>query len=114
MDEGFVADAGAETVQQEREEVYVALLYAASFDCLVEQRKDCEELKPKLKEKWRFVDRKSDGMTHRTERCAEADWCRRTMCGRGSKQMKMPGRCTGPKFLSKKLEKIEKTPSGRS
>ena len=50
-DEGFVAEARAETVQQDREEVYAALQYAASFHCLVEEWKDCEELKPKPKEK---------------------------------------------------------------
>ena len=36
LDEGFMAEARAETVQQERDEVYAALLYAASFHCLVE------------------------------------------------------------------------------
>ena len=30
-------------VKQEREAVYVALQDAASFHCLVEERKDCEE-----------------------------------------------------------------------
>ena len=30
--------------------MYVALQYAASFHCLVEEWKDCEELKPKPKE----------------------------------------------------------------
>ena len=39
------------TVQQEREEVYAGLQYAASFHFLVEEWKDCEELKPKPKEK---------------------------------------------------------------
>ena len=46
LDEGFMAEARAETMRQEREEVYVALQYAASFHCLVEEWKDCEELKP--------------------------------------------------------------------
>ena len=41
--------ARAETMQQEREEVYAALQYVASFHCLVEQWKDCEELTPKPK-----------------------------------------------------------------
>ena len=41
-----------------REEVYAALQYAASFHCLVEEWKDCEELKPKPKERWIFVDKK--------------------------------------------------------
>ena len=61
---GFMAEARAETMQQEREEVYVALQYAASFHCLVEQWKDCEELKPQPKEKWVFVENKSDNMMH--------------------------------------------------
>ena len=39
-------------VKQEREEVYVALYNAASFHFLVEEWKDCEELRPKPKEKW--------------------------------------------------------------
>ena len=30
--------------------MYAAMQYAASFHCLVEERKDCEELKPKPKE----------------------------------------------------------------
>ena len=30
---------------------------------------------------------------------------RRMRCGRGSKYIKMPGKCTGPKFLSKECEK---------
>ena len=33
LDEGFVAEARAETMQQKREEVYAALQYAASFHC---------------------------------------------------------------------------------
>ena len=32
--------------------MYAALKYAASFHCLVEEWKDCEELKPKPEEKW--------------------------------------------------------------
>ena len=56
LDEGFMAEARAETVKQEREreEVYVALQYAASFRCLAEQWKDCEEVRPKPKEKCGF------------------------------------------------------------
>ena len=51
LDEGFMAEMREEAVQQEREEVYAALQYAASFHCLVEEWKDCEELKPKPKER---------------------------------------------------------------
>ena len=36
-------------MQQEREEVCAALQYAASFHCLLEEWKDCEELKQKPK-----------------------------------------------------------------
>ena len=55
LDEGFMAETRSKTVQQEREEVYAALQYAASFHCLVEEWKDCEELKPKSKERWTFL-----------------------------------------------------------
>ena len=43
LDGRFVAQAGVSTVPQEREEVFAALQYAASFCCLVEELKDCEE-----------------------------------------------------------------------
>ena len=68
--------------------MYVALQYAASFLCLVEEWKDCEELKPKPKEKWSFTDKKSEETKHRTEWCAEAERYRCTRCGSGSKYMK--------------------------
>ena len=103
LDEGFMAEAIAETVQQEREEVYAALEYATSFQ--VEGWKDCEELKPKPKEKWTFVDQKREKTKHRTEWCVEADKYRCMRCGRGSKYMKMRGRCTGPQLLSKSVGK---------
>ena len=105
LDEEFMAEARAKTMQQEREEVCVALQCAASFHCLVEEWKDCEELRPKPKEKWGFMDKKSENTLHRTWWCAEADKYRCMRCGRGSKYMKMPRKCTGPKFLSKSLEK---------
>ena len=106
LDEGFMAEARAETVQHEREEVYAAWQYAASSQCMVEQWKDCEELRPKPKEKLIFVYKKSEGTKHRTEWRAEADKYRCMRCGRGSKYMKMPGKSTGPRFLSKSLEKL--------
>ena len=52
------------------EKWYPALQYAASFRCLVEDWKDCEELKPQPKDKWTFVDRKREETRHRTEWCA--------------------------------------------
>ena len=51
LGEGFMAEARAETKQQEREEVHAALQYAASFHCLVEELKDCDDLKLKPREK---------------------------------------------------------------
>ena len=33
---------------------------------------------------------------------------------RGSKYMKRQGKCSGPKYLSKKIEKMEKTTFGRT
>ena len=80
--------------------MHVALQHAASFHCLMEEWEVCVELKPKPKEKWSFIDKRSEGMKHRTEWCEEADRYRCMRDGRGSKHMKMPGRCTGPKFLS--------------
>ena len=50
LDEGFMAVANAKTMQQEREEVYAALQYAARFQRLVEHWNDCEGLRPKPKE----------------------------------------------------------------
>ena len=41
-------------MQQEREEVYAALQYAASFHCLVEQWKDCEEAQAEAERKVDF------------------------------------------------------------
>ena len=99
LDKEFTAEARAETMQQEREEVYAALQCAASFHCVVEQWKDCEELKPKPKEKWTFVDKKREETKHRTEWCAEADRYRCMRCGRGSKHMKMPGKMYRTKIL---------------
>ena len=98
-DEGFVAQARANTVQQEREEVYAALQYAASSHCLVEEWKDCEELKPQPKDKLIFVDKKMEETRHRTEWCAATGRYRCMRCGRGSKYMKMKGKCVGPMYL---------------
>ena len=57
LDEGFVAESRARTVQQE------PLQYAASFHCLVKEWKDCEEFEPKpsrfswiLQERRRSID----------------------------------------------------------
>ena len=112
LDEGLMAQTRAKTVQQEREEVFAALQYAASFHCLVEERKDCEEMKPQPKEKWTFVDEKKEETRDRTERCAAVSNCPMSECGRGNKYMKMQRKCTGPKHLAKNLEKCRKQHMG--
>ena len=105
LDEGFMAVVRAETMQQEREDIHAALQYAASLHCLVEEWKECEELKLKPKEKWTFVDQRREETKHRTEWRVETNKYRCMRCGRGSKYMKMPEKCTGPKYLSKSFGK---------
>ena len=75
-----MAQIRASTVQQKREVVFAALQYAASFHCLVEERQDYEELKPKPKEKCTFVNKK--GKKHRMEWCAAAKKYRCARCER--------------------------------
>ena len=108
LDEGCRAEARGKPMQQEREEVYAALQYAASFHCLVEEWKDCEAPRPKPEEKWNFVDQKREETKHRTEWCAEANKYRCTRCGRGSKYMKMPGKMHRTKIPVKKCSKMKK------
>ena len=57
LDGGEMAQMRASTVQQKREDVHAALQHAAGSHCLVDEWRDCEELKPKPNEKWVFVDR---------------------------------------------------------
>ena len=49
------------------------LQYAASFHCLLEEWKDCAEVKPKAKRKVDFRGPEIEETKHRTEWCAEAD-----------------------------------------
>ena len=91
-----MAQKKANTVQREREEVCAALQYAASFHCLVEEWKDCGELKPQPNEQVISVEKKREETRDRTEWCAAASKYRCMRCGRGSKHMKVPGKCTGP------------------
>ena len=100
LDRGFMAQAREGTVQQEREEVFAALQYAASFHCLVEELQDCEELEPKPQEKWTFANKKGKAQKHHTEWCAIAHKYRCVRCGRSSKNLKMQGKCVGPKWLT--------------
>ena len=103
------AEARAETKKQEREreEVHVALQHAAGFHCL-EERKDCEELKPKPKEKWIFVNKKSEGAKHRTAWVSMYEMWKRKQIHEDARNMyrtKIPG---------KKFGKMVTAPSGRS
>ena len=83
-DEGFIAEARAKTKQQEREEVYAAVQYAASFHCSAKRKVDVRGPEKRGNET-------SNGMVCRY-RCMR--------CGKSSKHMKMPGKCAGPNFLS--------------
>ena len=105
LDEGLMAEARGKTLQQEREEIYAALWYAASFHCLVVEWKDSEELKPKPKEKWTFVDQIREGDEASNGVGAEANLYRCMRCGRGSKYMKCPGKRYRTKILVKKIGK---------
>ena len=80
LDERFMAQTRAQTVQQ-REEVYAALQCAASFHW---RNGETEELKPQPKERWTFVDKKREETRHRTEWCAAVSKYRCLRCGRGS------------------------------
>ena len=77
-----MVEVRAKTVQQESEEMYAPLQYAASFHCLVEEWKNCEEIQPQPEQKWIFVDKKREETKHRTEWCAEANKYRCMRCGR--------------------------------
>ena len=52
--------------------------------------------------------RKWNKQEHRTEWCADTSWYRCMRCDRSSKHKKMQGTCTGPKYLSKTLERCRK------
>ena len=79
---------------------------AVSFHCLVEERKDCEELKSQPKEEWNFVDQTREETKHRTKWCAGTSRYRCMRCVRSSKHMKMKGNCTGPPYLAKDFGKM--------
>ena len=51
------------------------------------------------------MDKKTKETRHRTEWCAAAGKYQCMRCGRGSKCMKMQGKCTGAKYLSNNLGK---------
>ena len=114
-----MAEIRASTVRQRREEVHATLRCAISFLNLVEERKDCEELKPKPERKIDFrgtrkkrkqsewcatankyqVNKKGEAKTHRMEWCAAANQHHCMRCGRSSNKINIPGTCDGPRWL---------------
>ena len=66
---------------------------------MVEEWKDCKELRPKPKEKWTYVSEKGKAKKHRTEWCAAAIKYRCLRCGRSSNNLKMQGTCGRPTWL---------------
>ena len=73
-----------------------------SFHCMVVRWKDCDELEPQPEKTVNFRG------TRVSKRSAERSGVRNQLeVWKNSKYMKVPGKCTGPKFLSKSLENGE-------
>ena len=108
LDEGFLAEARADTMQQKREEVHTQLcsMQPASF-VWWRNGKIVKSSGPSRKKSGVSLISKSERMEHRTEWCAEANKYRRMRSGRGSRYMKMPGKCTGPISCQKVWKKWE-------
>ena len=90
---GEMAQIRASTVQQEREEVHAALQYAAIFGTTVKSvRRSRKAIAALVKKKVRPRSIVRSGVqlgsSHRIMRCR-----------RNSENMKMPGRCEGPKWM---------------
>ena len=100
LDEGFMAADKSKSGSAGARRGVRSLAVRSQFSLQSGGRKDCEELKPQPKEKWTCVDKKREGSRHRMEWCAAVSKYH-MRCGRGSNYMKMPGKCTGPKYLSK-------------
>ena len=64
----------------------VTVLVEASFHCLVEEWKDCEDLRPKPKEKRVFVNKNVEAKKQGTVWCAAANKYQCMRCGRSSKK----------------------------
>ena len=87
-----------------KEKRCAAVQFAASFHCLLEQRTNCEELRPSRKTVLFFMEKRSESMKHRAEWYAEADRYRCMRCGRGE-YMKTREKCAGLTFLTKSWAK---------
>ena len=73
LDEGFMAEARAKTMAAGKRAGVCSFAVCGQLPLLGKTMEGCEEFKPKPKEKWIFVDKKSEETKHRTEWCAEAD-----------------------------------------
>ena len=80
----------------------------SQLSLLGEGMENCEELKPKPKGKWIFVDQGKEETKHRTEWCAETNKDRCKRCGKSSTYMKKKGKCIGPIFVMEILCKWRK------
>ena len=70
LDDMVMAEARAKTMQQEREEVYEALQYAASFHCLVEEWKGLCRAQAEARRKVDFR-----GPEKRGDETSNGVWC---------------------------------------
>ena len=93
LDEGFFS-AGKSKHDPAGERRSVPILAVCSQLSLFGGRKS---FKPKSKEKWIFLNKKREAMKHQTEWCVTANKYRCMRC----KNLKMPGKWTGPKWLMK-------------
>ena len=69
LDEGFM-ETRAKTVQQERIRSVCSFAVCGQFS--LSRQRNWKDLKPRPKEKWIFVQKKSEESKHRTEWCANA------------------------------------------
>ena len=105
LDEGFVAEARAKTMQQECEKRCMQpCSMQPAFTVLWKNGRTVKSSSRSLKNCGHSWTRKKKETKHRTEWCAEANKYRCMVCGRGSKYKKMPGKCTRPKYLLEFLE----------
>ena len=104
----------AEQRQSSRSEKRSFAVCRQLFYCLVEEWKDCEELKPQPKENLISVDMKREETRHRTEWCAEARKYRCMRCGKGSKCKKFKRKMHIPKVPVKNVGEMVKATFGKT
>ena len=98
-DGGGMAHVRAITVRARKRRGFCSIAMGSSFHCLVEERMDCEALRPKPKRSGPLKIKKWTQKRHRTKWCAAAKKHRCVGCGRSRKHKKMQGTCGGPRWL---------------